>query len=168
MSFWHPTLHFRFAKRGEPVPGSAQILRVVRILQQGWEPSSGGPIDWRDVPEVDMTKSKETPETFPHPEPNAKETAESMHVGLVEKLAREAGMQTTGMLGHAPVFFTAGWHGVSKGQLEAFATLVARECAEICEATWEADEGGGEESSGFAVYGENSARAIRERFGIKE
>lgn len=49
--------------------------------------------------------------------------------------------------------------------LERFAAIVRaealEEAAEIAENTWEADEGGDEESSGFPRYGENSARAIR-------
>lgn len=44
------------------------------------------------------------------------------------------------------------------------AVLAEREaCAKIAEETWEADEGGGEDESGYPRYGENSARSIRAR-----
>ena len=44
------------------------------------------------------------------------------------------------------------------------AVLAEREaCAKLAEGTWEADEGGSEDESGYPRYGENSARAIRAR-----
>jgi hypothetical protein len=53
-------------------------------------------------------------------------------------------------------------------QMRAYATacvLAEREaCAQLCEQTYEGcDQGGDDEASGFAFYGENSAAAIRAR-----
>jgi len=48
-----------------------------------------------------------------------------------------------------------------------FAQLVAAECVTLAEQTYEGTEGGGDDCSGTAIYGERTADAIRERFGLK-
>ena len=89
---------------------------------------------------------------------------------LVERLAREAGMLTNGgAQGPSSLVFTAGFHGVSLGQLERLIALVAGECANLCydkeRRKWEILTGGGR-LEGFGPL--DCAAAIRERFGIEE
>ena len=63
-----PTLHFRWAEREHVTyvngaqGGAYPVAERVRVLQQGWAPSGGGHVEWRDVPVVPIAgRTKETP-----------------------------------------------------------------------------------------------------------
>lgn len=72
----------------------------------------------------------------------------------IEEMAREAGMVSRLNMGAASCVYSLGCNGVTQEHLEAFARLVAQECAALCKdrESLEADR---------CVY------AIEERFGIE-
>ncbi len=60
MDNYQPTNQLRFVKRWFSVAEMGNnVRREKMVLQQAWAPSSGGQIEWRDVPVADEIEQSE-------------------------------------------------------------------------------------------------------------